>query len=124
MKRRNRKSSLNSLKMLLAIIFFASFSLFAQDESTKSEGTKSENPKIDEMTDKLNKKIILSEEQISEVKNILQEYFDELQNTEGNGDEADKLKEAADKKIQDLFDKKQKMKFSIISDDWWALSKD
>jgi exopolysaccharide biosynthesis protein len=119
MKSRNRKSSLRILKMLFAIIFFASFSIFAQDDSSKSE-----NSKVSEMTGKLNKKLILSDEQISEVQSILQEYFDGIQNTEGNSKEAVKLRITADEKIQDLFDKKQKMKFSIISDDWWALAKE
>ncbi|UCH64953.1 MAG: hypothetical protein JSW63_10095 [Ignavibacterium sp.] len=119
MKSRNRKSTFNFFKMLFVTIFLASFSLFAQAESTKSE-----NPKIDEMTDKLSKKLILSDEQISDVRSILQNYFDGLQRTEGNGKEADKLQQDADEKIQDIFDKKQKMKFSIISDDWWALAKD
>jgi signal recognition particle GTPase len=105
--------------MLIAILFLASSTLFAQAKSSKSE-----NPIIDEMTDKLNKKIILSDEQINDVRKILQEYFDGLQKTEGKGDEAKKIQKAADEKIQSIFDKKQKMKFSIISDDWWALAKD
>ena len=119
MKISNRKSSLNFLRMLLAIIFFASISICAQGEITKSN-----NPKIDEMTGKLNKKLILTDEQIIDLRIILQEYFEGTQNTEGNGEEAAKLQKDADEKIQELFDKKQKMKFSIISDDWWALAKD
>jgi hypothetical protein len=105
--------------MLLAIIIFAPFSLLAQADSTKSH-----NPKIDEMTGKLNKKLILTDEQIIEVRILLQEYFEGIQIIEGNGDEAAKLQKEADEKIQELFDKKQKMKFSIISDDWWALAKE
>ncbi len=119
MKKRNIKSSFTFLKILIPIIFLAAFSLFAQAKSLKSE-----NPKIDEMTDKLVKKLILSDEQISDVRKLLREYFDGLQNLDGNGNEADKLKNTIDEKIQDLFDKKQKMKFSIISDEWWALAKE
>jgi len=119
MKIRNRKLSSRLLNMLIFIIFLASFSIFAQVDTSKSE-----NPQVDEMTDKLNKKLLLSDEQKSEVQSILQEYFDGLQNTSGNGEEAAKLKITADEKIQDLFDRKQKMKFDIISDDWWSLAKD
>ena len=118
MKNRNRKLSSRILNMIILLIFLASFSIFAQDETSKSE-----NPQVDEMTDKLNKKLLLSDEQKSEVQNILQEYFDGLQNTSGNGEEAAKLKSASDEKIQNLFDSKQKMKFDIISDDWWSLAK-
>ena len=118
MKNRKRTSSSRILNLIILIFFFASFSLFGQDESSKSE-----KAKINEMTDKLNKKLILSDEQQSEVQKILQKYFDGLQNKSVNAEEAAKLKNDADKKIQNLFDSKQKMKFSIISDDWWALAK-
>ena len=113
------KLSFNFLKILIPIIFLASLSVFAQAKSSKSE-----NPIIDEMTDKLDKKLILSDNQISDVRKILQEYFDKVQKIDGNGKEADKLQNAADDKIQGIFDKKQKMKFSIISEDWWALAKE
>ena len=118
MKIRIRKMSSHISKMLLLIILSASFTLFSQDESSKSE-----NSKVNEMTDKLNQKLLLSEEQKNEVEKILQEYFDGLQNESGNGEEAAKLQNTADEKIQSLFDKKQKMKFRIISNDWWALAK-
>lgn len=119
MKRRDRKLSSSLLNMLILIIFLASFSVIAQDNSSGSE-----DAKVDEMTNKLNKKLILSDDQQSEVQNILLDYFDGLQYKPGNGEAAAKLKKNADEKIQDLFDSKQKMKFSIISDDWWALAKD
>ena len=75
------------------------------------------------MTEKLNQKLILTDKQIKDIKSILNEYFKGLQSTSGNGKEAAKLQSTADEKIQNLFDKKQKMKFNIISDDWWALAK-
>ncbi|MEJ2196713.1 MAG: hypothetical protein P8X73_17910 [Ignavibacteriaceae bacterium] len=118
MKSINRTSSSRILNLFILIIFFASFSLFAQNKPSNSE-----NSKINEMTEKLNKKLILSDEQKNEVQNILKKYFDGLQNKSVNAEEAAKLKNDADKKIQNLFDNKQKMKFSIISDDWWALAK-
>ena len=118
MKSRNRTSSSQLLNTLFFLIFFASFSIFAQDE-----GSNNTNSKIEEMTDKLNKKLQLTDEQKIDVQIILQKYFDGVQNKSGNSEEALKLKNVADEKIQNLFDSKQKMKFNIISDDWWALAK-
>lgn len=118
MKSRKRTLSSRILNLFILIIFFASFSLIAQEKSSKSE-----NSKVNEMTEKLNQKLILSDKQIDQVKSILHDYFTGLQTTSGNGKEAAKLQSTADEKIQILFDKKQKMKFGIISDDWWALAK-
>ncbi len=35
----------------------------------------------------------------------------------------EKVRKIADAKIEDLLDNKQKMKFDIIREDWWALTK-
>jgi len=81
------------------------------------------NAKINEMTTKLVKKLLLTKNQEEDVRNILIEYFEGLEDISGNGSLEEKVRKIADAKIEDLLDNKQKMKFDIIREDWWALTK-
>lgn len=76
--------------------------------------------KANEMTNKLTKKLLLTEKQEESIKSILLDYFEGTQNITGDGNKKENLQQEADNKIVILLDNKQKMKFSIIKDDWWS----
>lgn len=61
-----------------------------------------------DMAVKLQQKVLLSNEQTAQVKDILTKYI-------GN---KSSLQEAQ-KSIESILDKKQKAKFNIIKNDWW-----
>ncbi len=115
----NKKVSL--IKILsLAFIILISTAILISAESTLQDNS---NAKVNEMTNKLVKKLLLTKDQEVKVKNILNEYFTGLENISGNGSIEEKVREIADAKIEDILDNKQKMKFEIIREDWWALTK-
>ncbi|MCH8035146.1 MAG: hypothetical protein IH950_15505 [Bacteroidetes bacterium] len=113
----NKKVS--SLKILiLAFIMLISTTIFISAESILQDNSKA---KVNEMTIKLVQKLLLTKNQEVKVKNILNEYFTGLENISGNGSVEERVRKIADAKIENLLDKKQKMKFEIIHEDWWAL---
>ncbi|MGB5850043.1 MAG: hypothetical protein WBH40_16260 [Ignavibacteriaceae bacterium] len=115
----NKKGS--SLKILgLTFIILISTTILISAESTLQDNG---DAKVNEMTTKLVKKLLLTKNQEEEVKNILIEYFKGLGNISGNGSIVEKVRKIADAKIENLLDDKQKMKYDIIRDDWWALTK-
>ena len=112
---------ISSIKIFsLAFIILISITI-----SISAKGTLQDNSdaKVNEMTDKLSKKLLLTKNQEEKVKNILNEYFKGLENISGNGSVEEKVRKIADAKIEDILDNKQKMKFDIIREDWWALAK-
>jgi hypothetical protein len=76
--------------------------------------------KANDMTDKLTKKLLLTEKQEESIISILLDYFVAKQNITGDGNKKENLQQEAENKIVILLDNKQKMKFSIIKDDWWS----
>ena len=118
MKLKNKISSIEILSLAIIILISTTISISA--ESTLQANS---DAKVNEMTNKLVKKLLLTRDQEEEVKNILFEYFTGLENISGNGSVEEKVREIADAKIEDILDSKQKMKFDIIREDWWALAK-
>ena len=113
----NKKVS--SLKILiLAFIMLISTTILISAESTLQDNSKA---KVNKMTIKLVQKLLLTKNQEVKVKNILNEYFTGLENISGNGSVEERVREIANAKIENLLDDKQKMKFEIIREDWWAL---
>jgi hypothetical protein len=114
-------NKISSIKMLsLAFFILISTTMLSSAETILQDNT---NAKINEMTTKLVKKLLLTKNQEEDVKNILNEYFKGLEDISGNGANEEKVRKIADAKIEDLLDNKQKMKFDIIREDWWALTK-
>ena len=114
-------NKITSLKILsLAFFILISTTMLSSAETILQDNT---NAKINEMTTKLVKKLLLTKNQEEDVKNILNEYFKGLEDISGNGSLEEKVRKIADAKIEDLLDNKQKMKFDIIREDWWALTK-
>jgi len=118
MKLTNRISSIKIFS--LAFIILISSTMLIPAKSFLQDNN---DAKVNEMTTKLVKKLLLTKNQEKEVKNILNEYFKGLENLSGNGAMEEKVRKIADAKIEKLLDNKQKMKFDIIRDDWWALTK-
>ncbi len=117
MKIANKFLSLN-FKTLCAIIILVAAVLMSAQESLEDNSSS----KISEMTNKLVKKILLTEKQKIKIENILIEYFEGRENLSGNGEKESVLRQNADDKIKVLLDKKQDMKFNIIADQWWDLA--
>ncbi len=118
MKMNKKVSLINILSLAFIILISTTISI-----SAKSTLQDNSDAKVNEMTDKLAKKLLLTKNQEEKVKNILNEYFTGLENISGNGSVEEKVREIADAKIEDILDNKQKMKFDIIREDWWALAK-
>ena len=118
MKPNNKISSIKILSLALLILISTTILVLA--ESTLQDNSKA---KINEMTVKLVKKLLLIKDQEAEVKNILNDYFKGLENISGNGSIEAKVRKIANAEIEKLLDDKQKMKFEIIREDWWALAK-
>jgi archaellum component FlaF (FlaF/FlaG flagellin family) len=115
----NKKVSMIKILSLAFIILISTTILISAKSTLQDNG----NAKVDEMTDKLAKKLLLTKNQEVKVKNILNEYFKGLENISGNGSIEKKVRKIADAKIENLLDNKQKMKFDIIREDWWDLTK-
>ena len=110
---------------LIKILVLALIILIGTPISISAKSTFQDNSdaKVNEMTDKLVKKLLLTKDQEEKVRKILNEYFTGLENISGNGSVEEKVREISDAKIEDILDNKQKMKFDIIREDWWALAK-
>jgi len=115
----NKKISLMKILSLAFIILVSTTILISAESTLQDNG----NAKINEMTVKLVKKLLLTKDQEVEVKNILNEYFKGLESISGNGSIEEKVRKIADAKIEKLLDDKQKMKFEIIHEGWWTLAK-
>jgi archaellum component FlaF (FlaF/FlaG flagellin family) len=118
MKLNKKVSSIKILSLAFIILISTPISI-----SAKSTLQDNGNAKVNEMTNKLAKKLLLTKDQEVKVKNILNEYFKGLENISGNGSVEEKVRKIADAKIEDILDNKQIMKFEIIREDWWALTK-
>jgi hypothetical protein len=118
MKPNNKVSSIRILSLALIILISSTVLITA-----KSFLQDNNDAKVNEMTTKLVKKLLLTKNQEKDVNSILIEYFKGLENLSGNGSMEEKVRKVANAKIENLLDKKQKMKFDIIREDWWALTK-
>jgi len=106
---------------LLVIVYIFCFSVINVAQKVNSEVT--HKTTVNQTSNKLQKKLLLSEKQKNSVKNILNEYFNEVSNLSKSPkahQNQKQLQNNADKKIINLLDAKQKMKFDIVKDDWWA----
>lgn len=101
-----------SNKLTFAILSFgflflvSSVTLYAQvEEKSNAELVKS-------MTDNLKQKILLTDDQATQVRAILSEYV-------SNKDATDEDMKSAQQKVENLLDNKQKMKYNILKNEWW-----
>ena len=93
----------NKIYISFAILFFVFVFIF----SANAQSTSKLN---DDLTLKLQQKILLTPKQADQIKIILNDYFKAPTEEKRN---------ATESKIESLLDAKQKMKYSIIKKDWW-----
>lgn len=103
------------------IMLFLTVSLLAQT----GKSAVLDNNEIDGLISKLQKKVLLSGEQVKSIQIILKDYSNQLNNlqsgkTDSKFSSKQQLINETIKKINTQLDEKQKMKFEIIKDDWWS----
>ena len=86
------------LLLLLPLIFLTGMNINAQDNKESV---------IISMVDKLQQKVLLTEDQKNQIVNIIRN-----DNSEGLGD--------AQSRVDALLDQRQKAKYNIIKADWWS----
>jgi hypothetical protein len=94
----------NKIYISFAIVFFVFSFIFSVNAQSTTKGN-------DDLTLKLQQKILLTQKQADEVKIFLNDYYKEP---------SAENRTAIESKIENLLDSKQKMKFDIIKKDWWA----
>ena len=100
------------------LFFFIVTNLSVAQETQQSDNTK----KINEMMEKLTNKLLLTDTQKDKIKSVLVEYFSGKQKLNGNSKNLSELQNSSENKIVSLLDSKQKMKYSIIKEEWWGLA--
>jgi len=93
------KSNRTILILILAF-FIASLTAYAQTKNQAAE----------DMSVKLQQKVLLTKDQTDKVKNILADYFNNANQS---------TLASSKKSIEGILDKKQKAKYEIIKNDWW-----
>jgi len=93
----------NKIYISFAILFFVFVSIFTANAQSNSKVN-------DELTLKLQQKILLTQTQAEQIKILLNDYFN---------NPSEEKRNALESKITSLLDSKQKMKYSIIKKDWW-----
>ena len=106
---------------VFSIIFFVCATMFAQTDM-KSNLTDDE---INDLTNKLVMKLLLTDSQKSAVSGLLKTYGSELQKiTAGSGEIRYKDKQdlisSINSQVESLLDSKQKMKYDVLEKDWWS----
>ncbi|NWF51213.1 MAG: hypothetical protein HXY49_11800 [Ignavibacteriaceae bacterium] len=104
-----------SAKILLFVLFLSCISGF-----TRAQTDEKENETITNMSITLQKKLLLTDQQTLEVKKILKNYFTYLAESMSPNPKPGLLKTAKEN-IEALLDKKQKMKYEIIKNEWWNM---
>ena len=98
MKLNNKISSIKILSLTF-IILLSTTTLISSKSSLQDNG----NAKVNEMTTKLAKKLLLTKNQEEKVKNILNEYFKGLESISGNGSLEEKVRKIADAEIEEFY---------------------
>jgi hypothetical protein len=108
------------MKIKLSTIAICLYSalLFAQTDSLQLS-----TDKIQSLVDKMGVKLLLNDNQKSEISKLLSTYSNEVEKFQSDGGDVDEKKEKLidilDGKIKVLLDEKQKMKYDILKKDWW-----
>ncbi len=120
-ERNSNKNNIMHIVNILMIMLFLTVSLLAQT----GKSAVLDNNEIDGLISKLQKKVLLSGEQVKSIQIILKDYSNQLNNlqsgkTDSKFSSKQQLINETIKKINTQLDEKQKMKFEIIKDDWWS----
>lgn len=90
---------------ILFCVLIANTNVMAQKQDSRSASD------VEKVVIKLQQKVLLSSDQTSKVRTIIDSYI--------NGDKSAEDLADAQKKIETLLDEKQKEKYNIIKEDWW-----
>ena len=105
------------------LIFSILFTLIMTSFLIAQEAQQNNNSKkINEMMVKMTNKLLLTDIQKDKIKSVLEEYFSGRQKLTDDGKKLAGLQNTSEKRILNLLDSKQKMKYSIIKEEWWALA--
>jgi hypothetical protein len=109
----------------LLTLLLLSFSARAQINA----GCHLDNVEISFVVTKLQNKVLLNDSQVTFVKQLLQKYSIDLvklhkpAQQSSNNSTRQKLVSDTNQQIESVLDNKQKMKFDILENEWWALVK-
>ena len=102
------KTLLNiNLIFVLALVVGISCISYTQNDSKQS----TQKTVVDNLSTKLEQKVLLNNEQVTKVKAILNSYFNNRSESSLN---------SAKQEIEKLFDTRQKAKYGIIKNEWWS----
>lgn len=93
----------NKILICFAILFFVFAFIFSANAQSTSKVT-------DDLTIKLQQKILLTQTQSEQIKVLLNNYFN---------NPSEENRNALETKIESLLNEKQKMKYNIVKNDWW-----
>lgn len=117
-KKMIKKNIYLKIVFVTVLFFFVVANFSVAQENLNDNAIK----KIDQMTEKLTNKLLLSEVQTNKIKSLLKDYFKGLQKFSGDGDKLSELRQNSETKILNILDYKQKMKYDIIKKEWWGLA--
>lgn len=89
--------------IIIALIFGFSTFMYSQNET-------SQKSVIDNLSKKLEQKVLLNNEQVKKVQDILNSYFNNRSESSLN---------SAKEEVEKILDTKQKAKYGIIKNEWW-----
>lgn len=95
----------NLLFILSLILIFQLTNTFAQDKSES----------VNNLVNTLKQKVLLYDDQTNSIQKVLNELITKSKSVE---DKSEIIKEAQSK-VESYLDKRQKMKYDIIKNDWW-----
>jgi signal recognition particle GTPase len=107
---------MKKLALILAIFFY--FATAWSQSSLKSGLTDEE---INELSSNLAMKLLLNESQTNSVTELLKTYRSDLSKVMGSSvaESQNKVMKSTNEQIVALLDSKQKMKYNVVSTDWW-----
>jgi len=104
------------LVIILTVLFYF-ISISAQ---TKTQAGLTDD-EINQLSSNLSMKLLLTKSQTVAVDNLLKNYRSDLSKVMGSSvaESQNKIMKATNEQIVSLLDSKQKMKFNVVSSDWW-----
>jgi signal recognition particle GTPase len=104
----------------LAIILTVLFYFISISAQTKTQAGLTDD-EINQLSSNLAMKLLLTKSQTAAVDNLLKSYRSDLTKVMGSSvvESQNKIMKATNEQIVSLLDSKQKMKFNVVSSDWW-----
>lgn len=97
-----------NLNLILTLILVYGISVVANAQGESQQQT--QKIVVENLSTKLEQKVLLNNEQLTKVKAILNSYFNNRTESSLN---------SAREEVEKLFDNRQKAKYGIIKNEWW-----